>query len=78
MAQPVSEYQDIRALSVPVMGARGSLFLLLRITDPGEAKAWLAAVVEPGAGSYPTGDPCRPFVRSYQDRACRLPSARQA
>jgi hypothetical protein len=47
MAQPVSEYQDIQGI---VRSGYGGLeeasFLLLRITNLREAKAWLAAVVE--------------------------------
>jgi Dyp-type peroxidase family len=52
MAPPVSEYQDIQGI---VRSGYGRLeeasFLLLRITNLSEAKAWLAAIdEEPGAG----------------------------
>ena len=47
MAQPVSEYQDIQGIVRSGYGKLDeALFLLLRITDAREAKAWLAAVVE--------------------------------
>ncbi len=47
MAQPVSEYQDIQGILRSGYGRLdAAVFLLLRITDPGAAKAWLAAVAE--------------------------------
>ncbi len=47
MAQAVSEYQDIQGILRSGFGRLGeAAFLLLRITDPGKAKAWLAAVAE--------------------------------
>jgi len=45
MAQPVSEYQDIQGILRSGYGRLdAAVFLLLRITDPGASKAWLAAV----------------------------------
>lgn len=51
MAQPVSEYNDIQGIVRTGYRTLGEAsFLLLRIVDQDEAKAWLAAVVEePGA-----------------------------
>jgi Dyp-type peroxidase family len=51
MAHPVSEYEDIQGILRSGYGRlEEASFLLLRITNPGEAKAWLAAIVgEPGA-----------------------------
>jgi Dyp-type peroxidase family len=51
MAQAVSEYQDIQGIVRSGYGRLGeACFLLLRIADAGQAKAWLSAIVEaPGA-----------------------------
>jgi Dyp-type peroxidase family len=47
MAQTVNEFQDIQGILYSGYGPlEEASFLLLRITDPGEAKAWLAALVE--------------------------------
>lgn len=51
MTQPVSDVQDIQGiLRSGFSTLEEASFLLLRITNPGEAKAWLAAAIgEPGA-----------------------------
>jgi Dyp-type peroxidase family len=74
MAQPVSEYEDIQGLLYSGYGRlEEASFLLLRITDPAEAKAWLSAIVEEaGAEKLPYRVTHAGHLDSYQEQVLQL------
>jgi Dyp-type peroxidase family len=74
MAQPISEYQDIQGILRSGYGTlEEASFLLLRITDPAEAKAWLAAIAEqPGGGKLTYRVTLAGDLDSHQERALQV------
>lgn len=74
MAKPVSEYQDIQGIVRSGYGRLGEAsFLLLRIVDQSEAKAWLAAVVEePGAEKLSYRVTQAGDLESHQEQALQV------
>jgi Dyp-type peroxidase family len=55
MFPPIGEYHDIQAILRSGFGRlEEACFLLLRIIDPAQARAWLAAVLEEAGGDQPS------------------------
>lgn len=74
MAHPVNEFQDIQGILYSGYSTlEEASFLLLRITDPAEAKAWLAAVVEdPGNEKLPYRVTHAGHLELHQERALQV------
>src|SRR5215475_9505093 len=73
-ARPVSEFHDIQAILRSGFGRLDeAAFLLLRITNPREARTWLAAIVgEPDAKSLSYRVTHAADLRSYQPIALQV------
>jgi len=74
MAHPVNEYHDIQGILCSGYGSlEEACFLLLRVADPAEAKAWLAAVVEePGDEKLPYSVTHAGHLESHQKQALQV------
>jgi hypothetical protein len=74
MAQLFSEYQDIQGILYSGYGKLGeACFLLLRIADRAEAKAWIAAVArEPGTKTLAYRVTNADHLNSYQEQALQI------
>jgi Dyp-type peroxidase family len=74
MAQPVTDYDDIQGILSSGFGRlEEACFLLLRVADQTEAKAWLAAVVEEhGDEKLPYRVTHAGHLESYQKQALQI------